>query len=222
MCLIVINQAKWKQAPVMLIIAFAGYLTNYYSSQRFAGNTQVSNTLGALCIGVLANAYSRVGSTVENWTLDRWEDDLRPYWRRLRKRIFHTESKTKSAKSLEEGSARDDESIFVRQGRRVGYSLAAAAMLPAIFVQVPSGLAVSGSLVSGIASANQIAGNATNGTQVVNTTALAQGTDSGLNSVAFNVSYSVVQVAIGITVGLFLSALIVYPVPKRRSGLFSL
>ena len=222
MCLIVINQAKWKQAPVMLIIAFGGYVVNFFSAQRFAGNTQVSNTFGALAIGVMANGYSRVGSKIENWALDRWEDDLRPRWRRLRKRIFHTESKIQSAKSLEEGSATDDESIFVRQRRRVGWSLAAASMLPAIFVQVPSGLAASGSLVSGIASANQIAGTATNGTQVVNSTALAAGTDSGLNSIAFNVSYSVIQIAIGITVGLFLSAIIVYPVGKRRSGLFSL
>jgi uncharacterized membrane protein YjjP (DUF1212 family) len=221
MCLIIINQGKWKQAPVMLFIAVAGYMVNFWSSKRFAGNTQVSNTLGAFTIGVLANLYSRVGSKIENWALDRWEDDLRPHWRRLRKRVFNTESKLKSAKSLEEGSAADDESVFVRQGRTVGYSLAAAAMLPAIFVQVPSGLAVSGSLVSGIASANQIAGNATNGTQVVNTTALASGAADGLNSIAFNVSYSVVQVAIGITVGLFLSALVVYPVGKRRSGLFS-
>ena len=222
MCLIIINQAKWKQAPVMLVIAFVGYIVNYFSSQRFSGNTQVSNTLGALAIGVMANFYSRVGSTVENWALDRWENDLWPYWRKLRKQAFLTQGNTKSTKRLEEGTANDDESLFVRSTRRVGYSLAAAAMLPAIFVQVPSGLAVQGSLVSGIASANQIAGNATNGTQVVNTTSLALGHSDGLNSVAFNVSYSVIQVAIGITVGLFLSAIIVYPIGKRRSGLFSL
>lgn len=42
-----------------------------------------------------------------------------------------------------------------------------------------------------------------------------------LNSIVFNVGYSMIQVAIGITVGLFLSALIVYPLGKRRSGLFS-
>ncbi|KAK3691737.1 hypothetical protein LTR37_018465 [Vermiconidia calcicola] len=220
LCLIVINQAKWKQAPVMLLIAFVGYIVNYFSSERFQGNTQVSNTLGALAIGVMANGYSRIGSRVENWALDRWEDDLRPYWKEFRRQIFHVQSNSQSAKSLEEGSARDDESIFVRSSRRVGYSLAAAAMLPAIFVQVPSGLAVQGSLVSGIASANQIAGNATNGTTVVNTTTLAVGSD-GLNSIAFNVSYSVIQVAIGITVGLFLSAIVVYPLGKRRSGLFS-
>lgn len=85
-------------------------------------------------------------------------------------------------------------------------------MLPAIFVQVPSGLAVSGSLLSGLTSADQI---------ISNTTSTA-GTSSDISSSSsFNVSYSVIEVAIGITVGLFLSALIVYPFGKRRSGLFS-
>jgi hypothetical protein len=41
------------------------------------------------------------------------------------------------------------------------------------------------------------------------------------SGVVFNVGYSMIQVAIGITVGLFLSALIVYPFGKKRSGLFS-
>jgi uncharacterized membrane protein YjjP (DUF1212 family) len=222
LCLIVINQAKWKQTPVMMVIAFAGYLVNFFSAERFKGNTQVSNTLGALAIGVMANAYSRVGSRVENWALDQWEDKLRTRWVRFRRRVFGTQGMAKSAKSLEEGTASDVDSIYQRATRRVGYSLAAAAMLPAIFVQVPSGLAVQGSLVSGIASANQIAGNATNGTQVLNSSSIAVGSDSALNSLAFNVSYSVIQVAIGITVGLFLSAIVVYPLGKRRSGLFSL
>ncbi|KAK5151471.1 hypothetical protein LTS14_009315 [Recurvomyces mirabilis] len=223
MTLIIINQAKWKQAPVMLIIAFVGFLVNHYSSRRFAGNTQISNTLGALAIGVLANLYSRVGAPVENKLLDLWEDKYRHYWKDFQKRVLHIRRKasiTKSAKVLEEGSTPETESIYVRQTRRVGYGLAAAAMLPAIFVQVPSGLAVSGSLVSGLASANQIAGNATNGTTVVNSTTITL-SSQGLNSIAFNVGYSVIQVAIGITVGLFLSAVIVYPFGKKRSGLFS-
>ena len=101
--------------------------------------------------------------------------------------------------------------------RKVGYGVAAAAMLPAIFVQVPSGLAVSGSLVSGITSADQIVHNGTS-----SVTTVASGSDSSsLNSAAFSVGYSVIQVAIGITVGLFLSALVIYPFGKRRSGLFS-
>jgi len=102
LCLIVINQAKWNQAPVMLLISFAGYQTNFWSSLRLANNIQVANALGAFVVGSLANLYSR---------------------------FYH--------------------------------GLAAAAMLPAIFVQVPSGLAASGSLVAGLTSAEQITGNAT-------------------------------------------------------------
>ena len=230
MCLIIINQAKWKQAPMMMIIAFAGYIVNFFSAKRFQGNTQVSNTLGALAIGVMANLYSRIGGRVENWSLDFWETRLRPRWKSFRKRIFHADigHRRYSTKSMEEGtssSASSTYSDFQPAARRVGYSLAAAAMLPAIFVQVPSGIAVQGSLVAGLASANQITGNATNGTQVANSSAISTASSSaadlGLNSIAFTVGYSVIQVAIGITVGLFLSAIVVYPFGKRRSGLFS-
>ncbi|MCJ1472634.1 hypothetical protein MMC13_001283 [Lambiella insularis] len=160
-CLVVINQGKWKQMPVMLLISFAGYVVNFFSARRFASNVQVSQTLGALVIGLMGNVYSR-------------------FWR----------------------------------------GLSAAALLPAIFVQVPSGLAASGSLISGLTSANQI----TNGTG--GTTTVSNGTQAGsggidVNTTVFNVGYSMVQVAIGITVGLFLSSLIIYPFGKRRSGLFS-
>lgn len=163
LCLIIINQGKWKQMPIMLGIAFVGYIVNHFSALRFASNAQIANTLGALAIGVLGNLYSRL-----------------------------------------------------RHG------LAAAALLPAIFVQVPSGLAAGGSLVSGVTSANQITNHTgtANGTTTIGSPAsVAQGTD--VNSMVFNVAYSMIQVAIGITVGLFLSALIVYPFGKRRSGLFS-
>lgn len=209
MCLIIINQAKWKQAPVMMFISFAGYMVNYFSSKRFDSNSQVANTLGALAIGVMANLYSRLGGRCENFCLDLWEDRLRPRWRAFRKRIFRHDNQNSSPKSMEEGSVvGDNESVYVRQTRRLGYSLAAAAMLPAIFVQVPSGLAVNGSLISGITSANQITKNTTT-------------TNTLADSSALTVSYSVIQVAIGITVGLFLSAIVVYPFGKRRSGLFS-
>ena len=40
LCLIVINQAKWRQAPVMLLISFAGYTTNFWFSKRLANNVQ--------------------------------------------------------------------------------------------------------------------------------------------------------------------------------------
>ena len=165
-CLIVINHGRYKQMPTMIFIAFAGYIVNYYSAIRFATNSQIANTLGALAIGVLGNLYSRL-----------------------------------------------------RHG------LAAAALLPAIYVQVPSGLAASGSLVSGITSANQITnqyGNGTmNGTTTIVSAAKNPYGNGGINDMVFNVGYSMIQVAIGITVGLFLSAVVVYPFGKRRSGLFS-
>jgi hypothetical protein len=50
---------------------------------------------------------------------------------------------------------------------------------------------------------------------------LLPGSSDDLNTIVFNVGFSMIQVAIGITVGLFLAALIVYPFGKRRSGLFS-
>jgi uncharacterized membrane protein YjjB (DUF3815 family) len=114
LCLCIINQAKWKQMPVMLGIACVGYVVNFFSAKKFPSNAQISNTLGALAIGVLGNLYSRL-----------------------------------------------------RHG------VAAAALLPAIFVQVPSGLAASGSLLSGLYSADQITSSATyaNGTSKVNGTA---------------------------------------------------
>lgn len=92
-------------------------------------------------------------------------------------------------------------------------------MLPAIFVQVPSGLSVQGSLVSGLASADSITRNATGNATVINVADVSA--SSSINSIALNVGFSVVQIAIGITVGLFLAALLVYPLGKRRSGLFS-
>lgn len=115
MCLCVINQAKWKQTPVMLGISFAGYVVNFFTSQRFPSSAQLSNTFGALTVGVLGNLYSRM-----------------------------------------------------RHG------VAAAALIPAIFVQVPSGLAASGSLLAGISSADQI----TNTTTFANGTAKINGTST--------------------------------------------
>ncbi|KFY35924.1 hypothetical protein V494_05481 [Pseudogymnoascus sp. VKM F-4513 (FW-928)] len=177
MCLCIINQAKWKQTPVMLLISCSGYVVNFFTSKRFGSNAQLSQTLGALVIGVMGNLYSRL-----------------------------------------------------RHG------VAAAALLPAIFVQVPSGLAASGSLLAGLTSADGIT-NTTNKTTIPvskflqllpadyksttsdgggkTTISFLIGTGSALvgqektelNSIVFNVGYSMIQVAIGITVGLFLRLL---------------
>lgn len=116
LCLIIINQGKVKQMPAMLVIAFAGYIVNHFSAQRFSSNAQIANTLGALAVGVMGNLYSRL-----------------------------------------------------RHG------VAAAALLPAIFVQVPSGLAASGSLVSGVTSADQITNRTDSGSGI---TTVSNGTQA--------------------------------------------
>lgn len=216
LCLCIINQAKWRQTPVMTLMALAGFLVNSYCSRYFEQNTQISNMLGALTVGILANLYSRLGRHVENFWLDVvewWEFRMRP---RFSKKRSSLHAHAWSAPSLSDPESRPGSPEKPQRApRKVGYSLAAAAMLPAIFVQVPSGLAAGGSLLAGVTSANALNGNTS---AVMDTSARTLGS---LDGTAFNVLFSVIQVAIGISVGLFMSALIVYPLGKRRSGLFS-
>lgn len=152
--LAIINQAKWKQMPVMIVIALCGYITNYFSTMKLGSNSEVANTVGAFTIGVLGNLYSRL-------------------W----------------------------------------HGHAATAILPGIFVLVPSGLASSGSLIAGLNYADQVRDNIhSNDSSNIST---------NQNLSLASLGFGMIQVAIGITVGLFIAALIVYPYGKRRSGLFS-
>ncbi|RYP54138.1 hypothetical protein DL768_001023 [Monosporascus sp. mg162] len=143
-------QAKWTQMPVMILVAQAGYVVNFYANRKFAASAQIASTFGALTIGVLANLYSRV-----------------------------------------------------RHG------VAAAVLLPAVYVQLPGSLAASGAIVSGLQTATSLKES-------------AGPNDTQLNGIVFNVAASMIQIAIGITVGLFMSALVIYPMGKRRSGLWTL
>lgn len=97
---------------------------------------------------------------------------------------------------------------------RLWHGHAATAILPGIFVLVPSGLASSGSLIAGLRYADQVRQNLeTSG----NSTASSSLSDVSVASLG----YGMIQVAIGITVGLFIAALVVYPYGKKRTGLFS-
>jgi uncharacterized membrane protein YjjP (DUF1212 family) len=147
-------QAKYKQMPTMIIIAFAGYLVNFYASKKFSSSAPIAYTFGAFTVGVLANLYSRL-----------------------------------------------------RHG------VAAAVLLPAVYVQVPGSLASSGSINSALKTASAL---------IKGSSAAADATTDSLNAIVFNVAASMIQIAIGITVGLFMAALLVYPMGKRRSGLWTL
>ena len=126
LCLCIINQAKWKQTPVMTVMALAGFCVNSYTSRYFEGNSQISNMLGALTVGILANLYSRLGRHVENFWLDVlewWEFKMRPRFTR-RKR---PSSDTWTLPSMSDPESRPGSPERPhRQPRKVGYSLAAA------------------------------------------------------------------------------------------------
>jgi uncharacterized membrane protein YjjP (DUF1212 family) len=97
---------------------------------------------------------------------------------------------------------------------RVWHGHAATAILPGIFVLVPSGLASSGSLIAGIKYADEVRQNLQNNGTSSSASVLSE------TSVA-SLGFGMIQVAIGITVGLFIAALVVYPYGKKRTGLFS-
>ncbi|KAG5519707.1 hypothetical protein PMAC_001863 [Pneumocystis sp. 'macacae'] len=99
---------------------------------------------------------------------------------------------------------------------RIGHGLAFAVVLPAIFVQIPSGLAAQRGVYIGIEESNGIfIGNAS---QNLNTNIKS----SDPNSLSFGII--MIQIAIAITVGLFFSSILVYSFGgiKKRSALFSL
>ena len=102
---------------------------------------------------------------------------------------------------------------------RVGHGLAFAAMLPGIFVLVPSGIAAQGSLVAGVKVANEIV----NSTRTNSTSSSSSNESSSQSSAISELGNSMTQVAVGIVVGLFAATLVVYPLglKKKRSGLFT-
>jgi uncharacterized membrane protein YjjB (DUF3815 family) len=158
-CLLIVNQGRWKQLPMMLFIAEAGYVVTYFVTQRIGSSSQVANTIGAFTIGVIGNLYSRL-------------------W----------------------------------------HGHAAISILPGIFVLVPSGLAASGPLLSGVKSAQETRGNVTSA--IDHSGYSSYGVEDSQLYTA-DLGFGMVEVSIGITVGLFIAALLIYPFGKRRSGLFS-
>ncbi|KAF3936887.1 hypothetical protein ABW19_dt0206097 [Dactylella cylindrospora] len=152
------NQARWKQAPAMIIISLLGYTVNYFSADRFPRTPQIANGFAALTVGVLGNLYSR---------------------------IVHQAAFT--------------------------------AVVPAILLQVQSGIASSGSLMSGLTVAMTIVKG--------EKAPVPGGEGSGfvVDGGAGQLALGLVAISVAISFGLFLSSVIVYPLGKgkKQSAIFA-
>ncbi|KAH7018502.1 uncharacterized protein B0I36DRAFT_253065 [Microdochium trichocladiopsis] len=94
---------------------------------------------------------------------------------------------------------------------RFAHGVAATVLLPAVFVQVPGGLATSGAITAGLQTATALNDSDPNNSN-----------DSQLNTIVFSLAANMIQISIGLSVGLSLANLVVYPLGKRRSALWSL
>lgn len=56
-----VNQASYRQLPVMIIISSAGYTVLYFIQQKVNSTSAFSSAIGAFTIGILGNLYSRIG-----------------------------------------------------------------------------------------------------------------------------------------------------------------
>lgn len=133
MALAIINQAQWNQLPVMVLISLAGFVTNSRASMYFQGASTVSNTIGALTVGFLANLYARLhrrqgfrASVQQRWTALYAKLTRKPA-------LDNSKDRVDPEMGASEGKApRRGPTGSSKAERGYGYGLAAAAMLPAI------------------------------------------------------------------------------------------
>lgn len=146
-----VNQARFRQTPIMAAFGLVGYIPNFFLSNRLGSSTGLANTVGAFALGTAGNLYSRL-------------------W----------------------------------------HGHAASAIIPGIFTIVSSGLAATGAIISGLEYSREIKAGTINNSTVNNS-----------NNSLTGLGYGMIEVAIGVSVGLFISAVVVYPYGKQRSGLFN-
>lgn len=185
----ILGGAKWRQLPAMVTITFSMYCA-FFFTQRFAnGSFTFGATLGGLTMGILGNSYARVGHRIENT-------------------IQSLFTGKKSAPSDPEGSLPSDSTFAHRR-----YTCAAAAMVPAMIVLVPSGLANRGSHLGGIIAADNIIRN--------RTAAAFPEIPAEVMTASLPIFLNVIQIGLSISVGLSIGALVVYPFGKSRSWIMS-
>jgi uncharacterized membrane protein YjjP (DUF1212 family) len=196
--------AKLSQLPAMVFISLCMYSAFFFSSRGARGSFTVGATVGGITMGLLGNGYARVGRRLEQF----FENTFRKYPNRTEMDNSNTPDLEHTATSSTLGTKKGS------LNSHIGYTCAAAAMVPAMIVLVPSGLANRGSHLAGILAAESV---------VRNTTGVPAfpGVNSEVFTAALPVYLNVVQIGLSISVGLSIGALAVYPFGKSRSGVMS-
>jgi hypothetical protein len=109
---------------------------------------------------------------------------------------------------------------------RISNSLAATILLPAVLIHIPNALAASGSLVAGAETADAIVTNRTYSmdhsfAKRPYERDFVDNDPSGSTGLIITAGFGIAQATTGITIGLFLSAFVVWPFMRRGTGFLS-
>lgn len=205
----IISRAKLRQIPAMVIITFASYAATFVTVNVFNGSFTFANTIGGFVIGLFGNLYPRIGPKIENGIAELFRSNNTNRQADNNTIVLYAADAAESAK----GDIVEITAPSLISGP--GYALAAAAMVPAMIVQVPSGLSAIGATLTGLTAADAIVRNETSNADV--------GAPLGeVQTIGMPVILNVVQIGIAIGFGLSVACLLLYPSSSRkRSGIMS-
>lgn len=205
----ILSRAKLRQIPAMVLITFASYAATFVTVNVFNGSFTYANTIGGFVIGLLGNLYPRVGPKVENAIADMFRSNNHGSSQDNNTIVLYAADVVESAK----GDFVEITAPSLVAGP--GYALAAAAMVPAMIVQVPSGLSAVGAVLTGLTAADAIVRNETSNADT--------GAPLGeVQTIGLPVILNVVQIGIAIGFGLTVACLLMYPASSRkRSGIMA-
>lgn len=207
----IISRAKLKQIPAMVLITFASYAATFVTVNVFNGSFTFANTIGGFVIGLLGNLYPRIGAKIENGIADifRSNNSSNGPGSDSNTIVLYAADAAESAK----GDIVEITAPSLISGP--GHVLAAAAMVPAMIVQVPSGLSAIGATLTGLTGADAIVRNETSNAD----TGFPVGE---VHTIGMPVILQVIQIGISIGFGLSVACVLLYPAPgKKRSGIMA-
>jgi uncharacterized membrane protein YjjP (DUF1212 family) len=239
-----IFQARLCQVPGMVALAMIGYTVNsLVSKDMVSASPAIVVAVAAFAVSFMANAPIRciwsacTKARVWQWCRRQAPSHLRRHLKKRRRYSYQLvpsflPSVNDAMKSVEADEASNDAYDEYKCGPQsqspmrdtsdtytgnigTSYGYAAATMIPAIFVLVPSGIAAMGSLLAGTISANK----ATQGPMGATTNEAGETPDkmvlslyaaAGANGI-IGVILTFMEVALGVSFGLFLGLMLWWP-----------